>query len=57
MRGRDLDWPFHGVRVDPLEPVVPDAWEDRPWASRRQLQERVELFRGTGKTPPAEQRR
>ncbi len=40
-----------------LEPVVPDAWEDRPWASRRQLQERVELFRGTGKTPPAEQRR
>jgi hypothetical protein len=32
-----------------LEPVIPDAWEDRPWVPLGQLVERVELWRGRGK--------
>jgi hypothetical protein len=32
-----------------LRPVHPQGWEERPWVSLRQLQERVELFHGRGK--------
>jgi hypothetical protein len=32
-----------------LDPVIPDSWEDRPWVPLRQLEERVEMWRGRGK--------
>ena len=32
-----------------LEPVIQDAWQDRPWVPLGQLVERVELWRGRGK--------
>jgi hypothetical protein len=32
-----------------LRPVVPDSWDERPWVPLRQLEERVDLFRGRGK--------
>jgi hypothetical protein len=32
-----------------LRPVFPDAWEDRPWVSLRELRNRVEQYHGRGK--------